>query len=65
MGCAWRRHIVCEEDVLWLEISVHDALGVYGAHGLRQLPQEQPNGALAEQPVGLQVVGQVATIAVL
>lgn len=44
---------------------MHDALGVDGAHRLRQLPQEQPNGALAEQSVSLQVVRQVAAVAVL
>lgn len=54
-----------EQDVLRLEVAVHDPLGVDGAHGLRQLPQEQPDRALAEQPVGLQVVSQVAAIAIL
>lgn len=54
-----------EQDVLGLEITMHDALGVDSTHRLRQLPQEQPDCALAQQPVGLQVVCQVTPVAVL
>lgn len=54
-----------EQYILGFEVTVHDALGVDGAHRLRQLPQEQPNRALAQQPVRLQVVRQVAAVAIL
>lgn len=56
---------MCEQDVLGLEVTVDDALGVNGAHRLRQLPQEQSNRALAQQPVRLQIVRQVAAVAIL
>lgn len=54
-----------EQNVLGLEVTVDNALGVDGAHRLCQLPQEQPNRALTQQLVRLQVVRQVAAVAIL
>ena len=56
---------VCQEDVLGLEVAVDDALAVHGHHGARQLPQEPLDGVLAQSPLGVQIVGQVAPVAVL
>lgn len=60
-----RGYIVREQYVLRLEVPMHDAFGVDGAHRLCELPQEQPDRALAEQPIGLEVVRQITAVAVL
>lgn len=43
---------VAQQDVLGFEVSVDDAFGLKDAHGLRDLPQEHADGALAERDVG-------------
>lgn len=42
---------VAQQDVLRFEVSVYDALGLQDVHGLRDLPQEHADGALAERDV--------------
>lgn len=39
---------VREEDVLRLQVPVHDALRVQRPHGARQLHQEEPDGVFAQ-----------------
>lgn len=56
---------VVQQDVLRLQVAVHDALGEQGAHGAGQLTQEQADGVLAECALHVQVVGEIAAIAVL
>lgn len=56
---------MCKEYVLRLEISMYDALRMHRSHRLRQLPEEDAERALAEVPVGLQVVRQVTPVTVL
>lgn len=42
---------VAQQDVLRFEVSVDDAFGLQDVHGLRDLPQEHADGALAERDV--------------
>lgn len=57
--------IVMQQNVLRLQITMDDAFGEQSAHSTGQLAQEQTNGVLAEGTLDNQVVGQVATVAVL
>lgn len=56
---------VRQQDVLRLEVAVHDPLGMQRAHRPGQLPHKQADRVLAERAHGAQIVGQVAPITVL
>jgi hypothetical protein len=40
--------VVCDQDVGWLEVSVHDAFGVRRGHGLTHLPEQRHRAPLVE-----------------
>lgn len=61
----WFITAMAKENVLWLQVSVNDSLRIQSLHGASNLPEEEPNGVLAERAFAVQVVSQVAAVAIL
>lgn len=56
---------MAEQDVLRLQVSVHDTLGVESPHGAGNLPQEEADGILTQRAFLQEILRQVSPIAVL
>lgn len=46
-----------QKNVLWLEITMYDALGKQCLHSASQLAQKKPNRVLIDCAFGVQIVG--------
>lgn len=56
---------VVQQDILRLEVAMHDFVVGQGGHGAGQLDEKQTDGVLAEGTLDGQIVGQIAAVAVL
>lgn len=54
-----------QQNILRFQVTMYNALGEQRSHGTGELAQKQADRVLAERSLDDQIIGQIATVAVL